>query len=118
MQLVPGPSVAPERLIARVPCVALIAPPPQEPEKPFGVATTSPLGNVSLNAIPVNEACWSRLRSVNVSGVDPPMGTDAAANPLTMRNGSTAVSVALVLPAPASDGHHVEVHPSLRGGHV
>jgi hypothetical protein len=104
VQLAPGASIAPERLIALVPCVELIVPPPQEPAKPGGVATTSPLGNMSENAIPVNVVCWSGLRSVNDKDVDPPRGIDAAPNPFTSFGGSTAVTVAvLVLPGPASE---------------
>jgi len=47
--------VAPERLTTFVPCVALIEPPPQEPESPLGVVTTIPAGNVSEKPIPVSE---------------------------------------------------------------
>src|SRR5271156_930449 len=42
--------VAPERLMAAVPCVAVMVPPPQVPERPFGVEITKPAGNVSLKA--------------------------------------------------------------------
>jgi len=46
-------SVAAERLIALVPCVAVIEPPPQVPVTPLGVETKSPVGRVSLKATPV-----------------------------------------------------------------
>ena len=45
-------SVAPVRLTTLVPAVAVIVPPPQEPVNPFGVETTSPAGNVSVNPTP------------------------------------------------------------------
>ena len=33
--------------------------PPHEPLKPFGVATTSPIGNVSVNATPLMAAVFA-----------------------------------------------------------
>src|SRR5580658_6935222 len=44
--------VAPVRLIALVPCVAVIVPPPQVPVSPLGVEITNPAGNVSVNPMP------------------------------------------------------------------
>src|SRR5262245_20205405 len=38
--------VAPERLTLPLPAVAVMVPPPHEPVRPLGVATTSPAGNV------------------------------------------------------------------------
>jgi hypothetical protein len=46
--------LAADTLTTLVPCVAVIVPPPQEPDNPFGVEITSPAGKVSLNAIPCN----------------------------------------------------------------
>jgi hypothetical protein len=49
-------TVAPDRLIVRVPCVAVIAPPSEAhvpPVNPFGVDITKPAGNVSLKLTPV-----------------------------------------------------------------
>jgi hypothetical protein len=46
-------SVAAERLIKLVPCVAVIVPPPQVPVRPLGVEINSPAGRASLNASPV-----------------------------------------------------------------
>jgi len=48
----PASSVAPVRLMTFVPAVAVIGPPPHEPVKPLGVDITSPLGNVSVKAMP------------------------------------------------------------------
>jgi len=45
--------LAPARLMVLDPAVAVIVPPPQLPVSPLGVATCSPEGSVSLNAIPV-----------------------------------------------------------------
>jgi hypothetical protein len=45
--------VPPVRVTLFVPAVAVIAPPPQVPVSPFGVATTNPAGNVSEKPIPV-----------------------------------------------------------------
>jgi hypothetical protein len=46
-------NVAAERLITFVACVAVIEPPPQDPVRPLGVETKSPVGSVSLKAMPV-----------------------------------------------------------------
>ena len=43
VQLAPAAKFAPERLIVVEPAIAVIVPPPHEPDKPFGVATTKPL---------------------------------------------------------------------------
>src|SRR5579872_7138930 len=41
------------RETAPEPATAVMTPAPQEPTRPFGVATTKPAGNVSVNATPV-----------------------------------------------------------------
>ncbi len=48
-------SVAPDKLILPEPAVAVIVPPPHEPFSPFGVATTSPDGSVSVTVTPLTE---------------------------------------------------------------
>ena len=53
VQLALGARVAPVRLMTPVPAVAVIAPPPQLPLRPLGVATTSPFGKTSLTPTPV-----------------------------------------------------------------
>src|SRR5581483_4403320 len=63
-------SVALARLTLFVPWVAVIDPPPQLPVKPFGVATTRPPGNVSLNVIPLSEALELGLLIVKISEVE------------------------------------------------
>jgi hypothetical protein len=47
-------SVAPDKLITFVPCVAVIVPPPQAPLSPLGVAITKPAGSVSVKPTPVS----------------------------------------------------------------
>ena len=53
MQLAPPARVPPVKAIDDDPAVAVAVPPHVE-VSPFGVATTSPAGSVSLNASPVN----------------------------------------------------------------
>ena len=47
-------SVAPLRLTLPDPATAVIVPPPHVPERPFGVDTTRPPGNVSVKPTPVS----------------------------------------------------------------
>src|SRR5436853_251649 len=46
--------VAPVRLIVPEPAVAVMVPPPHVPASPFGVATTSPAGRLSVKPTPVS----------------------------------------------------------------
>jgi hypothetical protein len=48
VQDAPEARVAPARLMLFEPATAVIVPPPQEPVRPFGVETTSPLGKGSV----------------------------------------------------------------------
>lgn len=54
VQEAPPASVAPDKLIALPPGIALIAAPPQLPVTPLGVETIRPVGNGSVNPTPVN----------------------------------------------------------------
>src|SRR5882672_186825 len=47
--------VAPDRLTELEPATAVMVPPPHEPVRPFGVATTKPAGRLSVKATPVSE---------------------------------------------------------------
>jgi len=47
--------VAPLKLIAPVPAAAVIVPPAQEPDRPLGVATSSPAGRVSVKPMPLSD---------------------------------------------------------------
>jgi len=49
----PAAKLASLKLTVPEPAVAVIVPPPQEPDKPLGVATMSPPGRVSVKATPV-----------------------------------------------------------------
>ena len=53
VQDAPAASVAPDRLMVLVPCVAVIVPPPHEPARPLGVEMISPDGSTSVNAMAV-----------------------------------------------------------------
>src|SRR5207237_772274 len=68
-----GASVAPVRLMLFDPATAEIVP-PQEPLNPFGVATASPDGRVSLKPTPVNPDAVEFVR-LNVRLVVPFSGT-------------------------------------------
>jgi hypothetical protein len=96
-------SVAPDSEIEPEPVVAVIVPPPQLPDKPFGVATTKPTGNESTNPTPVSESVAFGLLIVNDSEVDPPTGTEAPPNDFEIVGASTTARFALlVVPFPPS----------------
>ena len=96
-------NVPPERLTLPEPAIAVIVPAPQEPESPFGVATTRPAGSTSLNATPVREATALELPRLNDNVAEPPRGMLVALNTLAIVAGVTTVTEALdVLPAPPS----------------
>jgi hypothetical protein len=93
--------VPPLRLIEFDPATAVIVPAPQVPVRPFGVETTRPAGNVSLNATPVSATVVLGLVIVKLSEVDPFNGMLAAPKALAMVGGATTVMEALeVLPVP------------------
>src|ERR1017187_8676531 len=70
--------VAPDRLTALDPAVAVIVPAPQLPVCPLGVATTSPAGRLSMTPTPVKPLPTLGLVIVKVSEVDPFNGMLAA----------------------------------------
>jgi hypothetical protein len=93
---------APDRLITFVPAVAVIVPPPQEPERPFGVEMTRPAGSVSVKPTPVN-AVGLLFWMVKLKLVEPFSGMLAAPNALIMTGAPTTVMEAFdVLPVPPS----------------
>ena len=65
----PPASVALVKLMLPDPAPAVIVPPPHEPVRPFGVATTRPAGSVSLKPTPESAVAAFGLISVNVSVV-------------------------------------------------
>src|SRR5579864_4341528 len=50
-----GDRVAPDKLTLLDPATALMLPPPHDPVKPLGVATTRPPGSASVNPTPVSD---------------------------------------------------------------
>jgi hypothetical protein len=74
--------------------VAVIVPPPHVPVRPFGVATTNPVGKVSLNATPVSDTVFAAgLVIVNVRLAVPFRGIVAAPNVLLIVGGAITVWV-------------------------
>jgi hypothetical protein len=67
--------VAPDRLTVDEPAAAVMVPPPHEPVRPFGVETTRPAGNESVNATPVSELPVFGLLMVKLSALVPFNGT-------------------------------------------
>jgi len=67
----PAVRVAPVRLTLPEPAFAVIDPPLQLPERPFGVATTRPVGSVSVKPIPPSELLEFGLDRLKVSEVAP-----------------------------------------------
>jgi hypothetical protein len=111
------PAVAPfalsvivhEPLAATVPAVKLTLPdpatadavPPHVLLSPFGVATISPVGNVSVNATPLSaNALPPGFVIVNVSDVFVPSGILAAPNALLIVGGIATLTFAVLLVVP------------------
>src|SRR5438876_467062 len=93
--------VAPVRLTEPEPAAAVIVPPPQEPVRPLGVATTKPAGRVSVNATPVRARVVLGLLMVKVSEVVALSTMLAAPNALLIVGGFATVRFAdAVLPVP------------------
>src|SRR5437016_807594 len=94
-------TVPPLRLTLPLPAVAVVVP-PQVLLRPFGVATTSPAGNVSVNATPVSATVFAAgLVIVKVRLVVPFTGIAAAPNALLMLGGATTDSVCCAEAVPA-----------------
>jgi hypothetical protein len=94
-------NVAPARLTLPDPAKAVIVPPPQLPANPFGVATTNPAGNVSVNATPVNPDEEFGLFTANVSEVEPFNATLAAPKVFVIDGGdATEILADAVFPVP------------------
>jgi hypothetical protein len=99
----PGASEALESATDPDPAIAVAVPPVQLLLKLFGVATTSPEGNVSVNAIPFSVELLLGLLTWNERLVVPLSGIDVAPKVLVIDGGSMTVNVAEdVLPFPAS----------------
>src|SRR5215510_7398353 len=85
-----------------VPPAAAEAEPPQLFVKPFGVATTNPVGSVSLNATPLSATVLiTGFVIVKVSVLVPLNGIELGLKALAMDGGATTVSVSVaVFPEP------------------
>lgn len=95
--------VPPLRLMAFVPCVAVMVPAPHVPVRPLGLEMTRPAGSVSLKTTPLRAIVLLGLVMVKLSEVEPFSGMLAAPNALAIVGGATTVIDALeVLPAPPS----------------
>jgi hypothetical protein len=86
-----APTVAPDRLIAPVPAVA-VADPPHPFVRPFGVATTNPGGRLSVKATPGNGAEFE-FEIVNVKPVEPFSGIVGAPNALLIEGATPTVKL-------------------------
>jgi hypothetical protein len=84
-----GGSVPPDRLTLDDPAVA-VAVPTHVLDSAFGVATTKPAGNMSVNATPGNPVVAFGLVIEKVKLVVPPTGIDAAPKALAMLGGATS----------------------------
>jgi len=102
VQETPGARVAPDKLMLFVPPTATIAPPPQEPVRLLGVDTMSPLGNMSLKAMPASGIGFAaglptvKLRLVLLPG--PNTSSCESRNALLMVGGTTKVNEAEAVP--------------------
>src|SRR5450755_214494 len=101
----PGASVVPDSVTAPDPGVATMAPPPQLPVRPLGVATTRPPGSASLKPTPVNVVVLFGLVIVKLSEVDSPSIIVTAPKDLAIVGGeaapgTTVMLAAAVLPGP------------------
>src|SRR5262249_21474786 len=93
--------IPPDKLMALVPCVAVIVPAPQEPLNPLGVEMIRPAGSVSLKATPVSPTVVLLFWMVKLKLVEPFNGIEAAPKALLMVGGATTVIDAFaVLPVP------------------
>ena len=90
--------LAPDRLMLVDPATA-VAVPPQVFESPFGVATTNPVGSVSVKATPASATEFpAGLVTVKVKDVVPFKAIVAAPNALLMEGGATTARFADAVP--------------------
>src|SRR5258708_37822167 len=96
----PALSAAPAKLTLFVPAIAVIVPFPQLPVRPLGVDTTSPLGRVSVNPIPLSARLLLGLDRLKVRVVVPPRFTPAPPNTFAMVGGNLVGGGGVVLELP------------------
>ena len=97
----PAASVAPARLMALLPAVAVMVPPSQVPTNPLGVATTNPVGSTSRNASPVRVTALLGLLRTKAKLVVLPAPMLTSPKVLLRFGGLETISVAVaVFPVP------------------
>src|SRR5260221_7621254 len=74
--------VAPLRLMLPEPATAVIVPPPQAPDRPWGLATARPAARLSVKPAPPKEARGFGSARGKVSGGTPPIGVERGPQPL------------------------------------
>ena len=96
--------VPPLKLTLPLPATAVMVPAPQVPDRPFGVATTSPADRVSVKATPLSVLAVLGLVTVNDNEVLPFSGMLDVPNTLLTVGGATTVRFAVfdAKPAPLS----------------
>src|SRR5215470_15731142 len=91
--------VPPLRVMLPEPAVAVTVPPPQLPDKPLGVATTTFAGRLSLNATPSSETVFAAgLVMVKVSVETPLAPITLGLNALAIEGGATTEMEAVAGP--------------------
>src|SRR5258708_18448532 len=91
------------RVMVLLPAVAVTVPLPQAPVSPFGVATTTPAGRLSVNAMPLSALAVFGLVMVKLSVLLVFNATLVGLKLLLMVGGATTVSLAFaVFPVPPS----------------
>jgi len=91
--------VPPESAIEPDPAAEVIVPPPHEPVRPFGVATVSPPGSVSVNATPARATAFAAgFVIVKLSVEFVPGGTVAGLKALTIEGAPTTLTLAEAVP--------------------
>src|SRR5579883_2982999 len=96
--------VAPERDTDEEPATAVIVPPPHDPVRPLGDATTRPDGRESLKATPVSEMVVLGLVRVKLRALELPAAMVAGVNDWAMVGGASAFTVRVAVAAvPAAD---------------
>jgi len=91
------------RVMVLLPAVAVTVPLPQAPVSPFGVATTTPAGRLSVNAMPLSALAVFGLVMVKLSVLLVFNATLVGLKLLLMVGGATTVRLAFaVFPVPPS----------------
>ena len=80
------------------PGVAVIVPPPQEPDIPFGLVTTSPPGRVSVKLTPISDVLVLGLLMEKLRTVLLPVKMGFAVKAFAITGGSITVSEDVPLP--------------------